>query len=178
MNVFTYICRYNRSKQMGKKKNKKKNLSHIDQEGIPGMVDISHKRNSLRVAVASGKIYMSKRDMKLLKTYGLANQRGSIVQSAVLAGTMAVKNTWNTIPLCHQIPINSIRIKIEARKKGFNVKAIVKSSGQTGVEMEALHGVNIACLTIYDMCKALSHNMEIHDVRLEKKTGGKNDYFR
>jgi len=108
----------------------KKLLSHIDKDGVPGMVD------------------------------------------------MAVKNTFNTIPLCHQIPITGCKIEINPDEAGFAVSARVKTQGQTGVEMEALHGVSVACLTIYDMCKALSHDMEIKDIMLTKKSGGKNDYER
>ena len=105
-------------------------------------------------------------------------KKGSITQTAIIAGTMSVKNTFNTIPLCHQIPISSIKFNIIPDDEGFHIECAVKTNGQTGVEMEALHGVSVAALTIYDMCKALTHDMTISEIKLEKKTGGKSNYER
>lgn len=155
-----------------------KKLSHIDDEGKPGMVDVSHKLTTARVASASGKIEVGTEVMKVLSKDGYQTKKGSIAQIAIIAGTMAVKNTYNTIPLCHQIPISSCKIKIEPNEKGFSISCTVKTMSQTGVEMEALLGVSTAALTIYDMCKALSHDMIIGNIKLEKKTGGKQDYER
>jgi len=154
-----------------------KKLSHLDKDGMPGMVDVSKKATTSRVARASGRIVIGKEIMEVLAVDGFNTKKGSIAQIAVIAGTMAVKNTYNTIPLCHQIPISSCKINITPGKDGFHIDCTVKTNSQTGVEMEALHGVSTAALTIYDMCKALTHDMVISDVRLDKKTGGKSDYF-
>ena len=156
----------------------KKKLSHIDQKGLPGMVDVSHKNHSIRIATASGRIDLGADIMQQLKEEGFSTKKGSIAQTAIIAATMAVKNTFNTIPLCHQIPITSCKIFVNPDNEGFSIESIVKTVGQTGVEMEALHGVSIAALTIYDMCKALSHSMIIKDIQLERKSGGKSDYER
>lgn len=155
-----------------------KKLSHLDKDGIPGMVDVSEKTNTAREARASGRIIVGKEVMAALSVDGFLTKKGSIIQIAVIAGTMAVKNTYNTIPLCHQIPISSCKIQITALEASFRIQCIVKTNGQTGVEMEALHGVSTAALTIYDMCKALTHDMTITEIRLDKKTGGKSDYER
>jgi len=155
-----------------------KELSHLDKDGMPGMVDVSEKPVTYRVASASGYITVGLEVMKNLVQSGYETKKGSIAQIAIIAGTMAVKNTYNTIPLCHQIPISSCKIKVEPQSIGFHISCIVKTNSQTGVEMEALHGVSTAALTIYDMCKALSHKMVIHDIQLDKKSGGKNNYER
>ena len=154
-----------------------KKLSHLDKDGMPGMVDVSNKATTSRVAKASGRIVIGEEIMKILAVDGFNTKKGSIAQIAVIAGTMAVKNTYNTIPLCHQIPISSCKINITPEDNGFLIDCSVKTNSQTGVEMEALHGVSTAALTIYDMCKALTHEMVISDIRLDKKTGGKNDYY-
>jgi len=153
-------------------------FSHLDKDGQPSMVDVSHKANSQRVAVASGCITVGAEVMSALSEAGFETKKGSITQTAVIAATMAVKNTFNTIPLCHQIPISSAKINIEPEANCFRITCQVKTNGQTGVEMEALHGVSVAALTIYDMCKAMSHDMVIGEIVLERKTGGKHDYQR
>lgn len=153
-------------------------LSHINKEGLPEMVDVSHKGESIRIATASGKLIAGKEIMSQLAAHGFNSKKGSILQTAILAGTMAVKNTFNTIPLCHQLPISSCKFNIEPDDTSFHITCSVKTEGKTGVEMEALHGVSVAALTIYDMCKALSHDMTISDIRLEQKSGGKNDFKR
>lgn len=153
-----------------------KDLTHITKEGQPGMVDISHKTITQREAVASGQVIIPKDVLKALKEKNFETKKGSIIQTAIIAATMSVKNTFQTIPLCHQIPISGCRITITDVSHGFDVRCTVKTNGQTGVEMEALHGVSTACLTIYDMCKAASHEIVIQNIQLEKKTGGKSDY--
>ncbi|MEM9546570.1 MAG: cyclic pyranopterin monophosphate synthase MoaC [Bacteroidota bacterium] len=154
-----------------------KKLSHLDKDGMPGMVDVSHKISTSREAKAIGKIIVGEKVMKTLAVDHFNTKKGSIAQIAVIAGTMAVKNTYNTIPLCHQIPISSCKININPIEDAFEIDCIVKTNSQTGVEMEALNGVTAAALTIYDMCKALTHEMEIKEVKLVRKTGGKKDYF-
>jgi cyclic pyranopterin phosphate synthase len=156
----------------------KKELSHIDKKGDPGMVDVSKKNTSERIASASGKVLMGHGIMNQLKEDGFSTKKGSIAQTAIIAATMAVKNTFNTIPLCHQIPITSCKIVVDPVDDGFELICTVKTVGQTGIEMEALHGVSVAALTIYDMCKAISHNMQITNIQLDQKSGGKNDYKR
>ena len=155
-----------------------KKLSHLDKDGTPGMVDVSHKSTTSRLAKASGKIIVGKEVMSILAKDDFNTKKGSIAQIAIIAGTMAVKNTFNTIPLCHQIPIASCKIHVDPTEDAFYIDCTVKTNSQTGVEMEALHGVSTAALTIYDMCKALTQDMIITDVRLEKKEGGKIDFSR
>jgi len=155
-----------------------KKPTHIDEKGLPGMVDIGHKDESTRIAVASGKVILGLALMKDLASQGYANHKGSIIQTAIIGGTMAVKNTANTIPFCHNIPISSIKISIDPVDDGFSIQCRVKTDGKTGVEMEALHGVSVSALTIYDMCKAMSHEIEITDIVLDSKKGGKSDYER
>lgn len=142
------------------------------------MVDVSQKKKTARVAIASGRLLAGSEVMTELAKSGYSTKKGSITQTAIIAATMAVKNTFNTIPLCHQIPISSAKIQIDPEETGFHIRCTVKTTGQTGVEMEALHGVSVAALTIYDMCKAISHDMQIVDIQLDKKSGGKNDYER
>lgn len=153
-------------------------FSHLDAQGDPGMVDISHKATSVRIAEASGRVELPLEVMQALAEHGFETKKGSITQTAIIAATMAVKNTFQVIPLCHQIPIASCKINIEAKENNFEISCRVKTQGQTGVEMEALHGVSVAALTIYDMCKAMSQDIIISNIRLEQKSGGKSDYER
>jgi cyclic pyranopterin phosphate synthase len=152
--------------------------THLDEEGSARMVDVGDKADSIRSATATGSIELPSEMMDALSAQGLNTKKGSITQTAIIAGTMAVKRTWDTIPLCHQIPIDSVKLEIEAEGSSFRIQCQVRCKGRTGVEMEALHGVSVAALTIYDMCKALGHGMEITDIRLEEKQGGKRDYVR
>lgn len=155
-----------------------KKPTHIDDAGLPQMVDVGDKATTTRIAEASGRVILGDKIMSTLADQGYSTPKGSIIQTAVIAATMAVKNTYNTIPLCHQIPISSCKVFIDPTAEGFAIKTRVKCAGQTGVEMEALHGASVAALTIYDMCKALSHDIVITDIQLDKKTGGKSDYER
>jgi len=155
-----------------------KDLTHIDKNGLPGMVDVSAKKVTHRVAEASGELLIEKELMDKLVEQGFETSKGSILQTAIIAGTMAVKKTYGTIPFCHQIPIGSCKIKIETKEDRFLIVCKVKTNSNTGVEMEALHGVSVAALAIYDMCKAWSQNMTITNIRLEQKQGGKNDFER
>ena len=156
----------------------KPSLSHIDKEGKPGMVDISDKKISLRIATATGEIHVGKAIMAQLAKDGYNSKKGSIIQTAIIAATMAVKKTDEIIPLCHQIPLSSIKLDIDPESTYFKISCTVKTNSQTGVEMEALHGVSVAALTIYDMCKALSHTINIANISLQSKSGGKYDYKR
>ena len=153
-------------------------LSHVDEKGLPGMVDVSDKSTTSRLAIAQAQIEVGEQVMSVLKKEGFNTKKGSIIQTAIIAGTMSVKRTYDTIPLCHQIPISSCKIDIIPNDSRFDIKCAVKTIAQTGVEMEALHGASVAALTIYDMCKALTHDLKISNIVLLEKSGGKNDYIR
>ncbi len=151
-------------------------LSHVDEQGNTSMVDISNKKTTSREAIAGCKITMADHILEELIVNSLHTKKGSVIQTAIIAATSAVKKTWDTIPLCHPIPLNSIKINISQITDGFDIRCLVKTEGKTGVEMEALHGASVAALTIYDMCKALGHQMSISDLHLIKKSGGKKDF--
>lgn len=155
-----------------------KELTHIDENDLPGMVDVTHKSDTERIAIASGSILIPEEYMEQFRAGDFTTKKGSIIQTAIIAGTMAVKKTYEVIPFCHQIPISSCRIEIEAKADRFEISCRVKTYGKTGVEMEALQGVSTAALAIYDMCKALTHEMTITDVQLLSKSGGKSDYVK
>jgi cyclic pyranopterin phosphate synthase len=156
----------------------KAGLSHLDQRGQARMVDVSAKGATERQAVAEGRVIMSKATLdQVLEGNAL---KGDVLGVARLAGIMAAKRTHGLIPLCHPLPITKVAIDIDPEHAlpGFLVRATVKVTGQTGVEMEALTAVSIACLTIYDMVKAIEKGMRIEGVRLLEKTGGKSGNWR
>lgn len=161
-----------------RKKAAKPKLSHIDQRGQAHMVDVSAKSQTERVAVAEGKIIMRKDTLDLVIAGNAL--KGDVLGAARLAGIMAAKRTHGLIPLCHPLPITKIEIDInpEHSLPGFLVQATVKVTGQTGVEMEALVAVSIACLTIYDMVKAVERGMRIEGIRVLEKSGGKSGHYR
>ena len=153
-------------------------LTHIDARGQARMVDVSGKDATERLAVAEGKVIMRKDTLDLVLA-GNA-MKGDVLGAARLAGIMAAKRTHSLIPLCHPLPITKVEIEInpEHALPGFLVQATVKVTGQTGVEMEALTAVSIACLTIYDMVKAVEKGMRIEGIRLLHKSGGKSGEYR
>ena len=151
-------------------------LSHIDASGNATMVDVSDKNVTARMAVASGKVEFPVAVFETLAAQDFLAKKGSIIHTAIIAGIQAVKKTAELIPLCHQINLSKVEIDILPKKNCLAITCTVKCSERTGVEMEALTGVSVSALTIYDMCKALSHDIRITDIRLEQKTGGKNDY--
>jgi cyclic pyranopterin phosphate synthase len=115
--------------------------------------------------------------MAELEGNSFSTKKGSVIQTSVIAGTMAVKQTWSVIPLCHALDISSVKFDIVATDaQSMKIECKVKTAGRTGVEMEALHGASVAALTIYDMCKAMSHDIRIEGLQLVSKTGGKSDY--
>lgn len=148
-------------------------LTHVDGTGRAAMVDVSGKAVTTREAVASGAVKMSPATLDLVRRD--ENKKGHVQSVAELAGIMAAKKTSDLIPLCHPLPLSKItvRIEIDEALPGLTVQATAKTTGQTGVEMEALTAVSVACLTVYDMLKAAEKTMEIQSVRLLKKTGGK-----
>lgn len=153
-------------------------LSHIDESGKATMVDVSAKEVTTRIAIASGKILFPPEVFKTLKSQDFLSKKGSITQTAIIAGIQAVKQTANLIPLCHQLPLSKINIEVNPSVNALNIVCEVKCNERTGVEMEALTGVSICALTIYDMCKALSQDLKISDIQLEKKEGGKSNFAR
>lgn len=153
-------------------------LSHIDDKGKARMVDVSDKAVTDRRAVAEGFIRMQPETLALVET-GEA-KKGDVIGAARIAGIMAAKKTHELIPLCHPLAITKATIEFETTKSppGIRVLTEVKVSGPTGVEMEALTGVSVACLTLYDMLKAADKTMTIEDIRLVEKTGGKSGTFK
>ena len=148
-------------------------LTHIDQRGEARMVDVSDKGATERIAVAEGRVIMRKETLDLVLE-GNA-MKGDVLGAARLAGIMAAKRTHGLIPLCHPLPLTKVEIEInpEHALPGFLVQATVKVTAKTGVEMEALTAVSIACLTIYDMVKAVERGVHIEGIRLLHKSGGK-----
>jgi len=153
-----------------------KKLSHIDADGNAAMVDVSDKNVTVRTAVASGKVEFPLAIFETLAAQDFLGKKGSIIQTAVIAGIQAVKKTSELIPLCHQINLSKVQIDIVPKNNCLDIRCAVKCNERTGVEMEALTGVSVSALTVYDMCKALSHDIRITNIQLEQKTGGKRDY--
>jgi len=143
-------------------------LSHIDGDGRAQMVDVSAKPMSTRAAIAKGKIKLQRKTLNLISKDRIA--KGNVFATARLAGIQAAKQTANLIPLCHTLPLSDVKIDIVGARDGAEVTCTARTVAQTGVEMEALTGVSIALLTIYDMCKAVDKKMQIADVRLIRKT--------
>lgn len=155
-----------------------KELSHIDEAGNASMVDVSGKGTSERMAMASGRVQFPPTVFETLASQDFLGAKGSIIQTAVIAGIQAVKKTSELIPLCHQINLSKVQIDIQPVDNALKIICKVKCTERTGVEMEALTGVSVSALTIYDMCKALSHDIVITNIQLEQKSGGKNDFSR
>ncbi len=153
-------------------------LSHLDHGGEAHMVDVSAKAATERVAVAEGRVVMTAKTFDLVLA-GNA-KKGDVLGAARIAGIMAAKKTHELIPLCHPLPVTKIAVEIEPDRKlpGFEVRATVKVNGQTGVEMEALTAVSVACLTIYDMVKAVERGMRIEGIRVIEKRGGKSGHYK
>jgi cyclic pyranopterin phosphate synthase len=145
-----------------------KRLTHIGSDGRAQMVDVSAKPLSKRTAVARGKIRLRRETLDLIARDQIA--KGNVFATARVAGIQAAKQTAYLIPLCHTLPLGQVKIDIATSKDGAEVKCTAQTVGQTGVEMEALVGVTVALLTIYDMCKAVDKEMEIYDVALLEKT--------
>jgi len=145
-----------------------KRLTHIAADGRAQMVDVSAKPLSTRTAIAEGRITLAKETLALIRRNEVA--KGDVIATARLAGIQAAKRTAHLIPLCHTIPLSEVKIDIELSKDGATVSCTARTIAQTGVEMEALTGVSVALLTIYDICKAVDKQMVIGEVRLIKKT--------
>jgi cyclic pyranopterin monophosphate synthase len=153
-------------------------LTHIDAKGEARMIDVSAKPATERVAIAEGRVVMSKATLDLIAS-GNA-KKGDVLGTARVAGIMAAKRTSGLIPLCHPLALSKVTLDITADKKlpGCIVRATVKAKGPTGVEMEALTAVSVACLTIYDMIKAVERGVRIEGIHVVEKKGGKSGHYR
>ncbi len=156
----------------------KSKLSHVDKSGNPAMVDVSAKAITRRMARAQATVHLGKEILSQLRDEELVTKKGPVFQTAIIAGVMGAKRTASLIPFCHSIGLDDCQIQI--RVKG--TKAVIESqavvNARTGVEMEAMTAVTVAALTVYDMCKALSHDIVLEEIKLLEKTGGKKDFKR
>jgi len=154
-------------------------LSHINENGQPTMVDVSVKAVTHRTAIAQSIVQLPDEVLDILSGDELHSKKGPVFQTAIIAGIMAAKKTGELIPLCHPLGLDNCEINIQWNdNREVVITCTASLTAKTGVEMEALTGASIAALTIYDMCKALSHNIVIKETRLIAKTGGKNDFRR
>jgi len=154
-------------------------LTHLDSANRPTMVDVSGKEVTQRTAVAEATVHLPANVAEELRKTGHRTRKGPIFDTAIIAGVMAAKKTHELIPFCHPMGLESCTVEVEDRDgAGLLIRCKVSIHNRTGVEMEALTGASVAALTIYDMCKALSHDIEITSVRLVEKSGGKRDFKR
>ncbi|MGB0879449.1 MAG: cyclic pyranopterin monophosphate synthase MoaC [Polaribacter sp.] len=152
------------------------NFSHINKKNHPKMVDVSDKKITQRTAIAKATMFLGKEVISHFTNDGLITKKGPVFQTAIIAGIQAVKKTSELIPMCHPLLIHAVDIDIKITdQEHIAVFCKVAIEGKTGVEMEALTGASITCLTIYDMCKSISQKMRIKEVQLIEKTGGKSD---
>lgn len=156
----------------------KKQFTHISKDGNPQMVDVSQKKITIRVAEAQATIDVGEEILSMIHDDELITKKGPVFQTAIIAGVMGAKKTQELIPFCHPLGLEDCQIKITVVNKlvVIDTKAVVTS--KTGVEMEALTAASIAALTVYDMCKAISHNIKIREIKLMAKSGGKKDFKR
>jgi cyclic pyranopterin phosphate synthase len=160
---------------MAKSTKKLTKLSHYDASGRAAMVDVSGKAPTLREAEAFAFVAMSRKVLKALPR----NPKGDPLEVARIAGIQAAKRTAELIPMCHPLPLSKVDVTCIPKSTGIEVRSLVRTTAVTGVEMEALVAASVAALTVYDMCKALDKGIEIREVRLERKSGGKSgDYTR
>lgn len=151
-------------------------FSHIDSGNNPAMVNVSQKEITLRTATARSIVQLTDEIMTGLEGKEIRSKKGPVFQTAIIAGTMAAKKTGDLIPLCHPIGLEGCDFKIAIEGLDVIITCTAKITAKTGVEMEALTGASMAALTVYDMCKALSHDIVIKETRLIEKTGGKKDF--
>ena len=156
----------------------KSKLSHVDGAGNPRMVDVSEKKITRRTARAQAIVYLGKKIIGEIRNKELITKKGPVFQTAIIAGVMGAKNTASLIPFCHPLGLEDCQITISVQKEKVIIHSLTVVNGRTGVEMEALTAVSVAALTVYDMCKALSHDMVIEEIKLMEKTGGKKDFKR
>jgi len=156
----------------------KKQFTHIDASGNPQMVDVSGKKITKRVAKARAIVHLGKDILSKMNGDELITKKGPVFQTAIIAGVMGAKRTAELIPFCHPIGMEDCQIKISVKGGRVIIDSTAVITSKTGVEMEALTAASIAALTVYDMCKALSHDIVIEEVKLMEKTGGKKDFRR
>jgi cyclic pyranopterin monophosphate synthase len=157
---------------------KKKKLSHVDRSGNPVMVDVSNKKITERRARAQAIVHVGKDILRLLEKDEINTKKGPVFQTAILAGIMGAKRTGDLIPLCHPLGLDNCDVRITTNQESIIINTSANISAKTGVEMEALMAASIAALTVYDMCKALSHDIVIGEIKLLEKSGGKKDFKR
>lgn len=153
-----------------------KDFTHVNPQGKVNMVDVGGKLITSREAIAEGFISLPEEVSSKFMDGDINTAKGPVFQTAILAGIMAVKRTSELIPLCHNLPLTKCDISIQAVQNGLQIQAHVRCDGKTGVEMEALTGVSVAALTVYDMCKSFGHDMQIGNIKLVSKKGGKRDF--
>ena len=152
-------------------------LTHFNEEGRAKMVDVSEKSTTVRQATAMARVRMQESTLELIRQGGM--KKGDVLAVAQVAGIMAAKQTAQMIPMCHPLALSGVDISFRFEEEALVLRATVRCTGQTGVEMEALHAASVAALTVYDMCKAVQKDMEITDLRLLQKSGGKSgDYCK
>lgn len=156
-------------------------LTHISERNQPEMVDVGAKAVTARMARARATVILTPEILATLEAGELHQKKGPVFQTAIIAGVMAAKRTHEWIPLCHPIPLDDCKVTIEPVGGGsaaVRIEAVARATHRTGVEMEALTAVSAAALTVYDMCKALSHDIRVQSVELVEKRGGKRDFLR
>lgn len=153
-------------------------LTHLNQQGLATMVDVGEKKITQRKAVARSIVELPPEVYEKLIDGDIQTKKGSVFQTAIIAGIMAAKKTGELIPLCHPLGLDNCSIDIQINNNNLIVNCTAGITSKTGVEMEALVGATIAALTVYDMCKSLSHDIVIKEIQLIEKTGGKNDFKR
>lgn len=153
-------------------------LTHVDPSGNPSMVNVSEKAITKRTAKAQALVRLGREIMNQISADELTTKKGPVFQTAIIAGIMGAKKTSDLIPLCHPLGLDDCRITIEPQNDHVLITSTATLSAKTGVEMEALTAVSVAALTVYDMCKAMSHDIVIEEIRLLEKTGGKKDFKR
>lgn len=151
-------------------------FSHLTENDQPGMVDVGAKQVTQREAEAQAIVWLGKETVTLFEKAGWENKKGSILQTAIIAGTMAAKKTGDLIPMCHPLGLESCKITIDVLEEHLKISCICSLEAKTGVEMEAMVGASVAALTIYDMCKSVSKGIIIQETKLIRKSGGKSDF--
>jgi cyclic pyranopterin monophosphate synthase len=153
-----------------------KSFSHLDENSNPTMVDVSEKLQTKRTATAQSIVVLNDEIMQLMANGDIQTKKGAVFQTAILAGTMAAKKTSDLIPLCHPLGLDSCKFDLQVNEYELIINCTCSLTAKTGVEMEALVGASLAALTVYDMCKAISHDIVIKETKLIEKKGGKSDF--
>jgi cyclic pyranopterin phosphate synthase len=156
----------------------KKKFTHIDPSGNPTMVDVSEKKITKRTAKAQATVNVGEEIIALIQGNELITKKGPVFHTAIIAGVMGAKNTSSMIPFCHPLGLEDCQVQIHVKGNSIIIDSTARITAKTGVEMEALTAATVAALTVYDMCKAISHNIIIEEIKLMEKTGGKKDFKR